>query len=75
MTSDSGQGGTWEGAVEAIRGQLSEVVIWEGPGGGPGNAALTALGGQPADSVADVLVRGETASPRSFGSGQMSLGL
>jgi predicted Rossmann fold nucleotide-binding protein DprA/Smf involved in DNA uptake len=75
VTSDSGQGGTWEGAVEAIRGRLTDVVIWEGAGAGPGNAALIALGGRPADSVADVLVRGEAASPRPFGSGQMSLGL
>ena len=29
VVSDSGQGGTWEGAVEAIRVRLTDVVIWE----------------------------------------------
>ena len=75
VASDSGQGGTWEGAVEAIRGRLTDVVVWAGDGAGPGNSALVALGGRPAGSVADVLVPGEAAAPRSSGSGQMSFGL
>ena len=75
VASDNGQGGTWEGAVEAIRGRLTDVVVWAGDGAGPGNSALVALGGRPAGSVADVLVPGEAAAPRSSGSGQMSFGL
>ena len=75
VASDNEHGGTWEGAVEAIRSRLTDVVIWEGPGAGPGNAALIALGGRPAGSVADVLVRGEAAPRQSRGSGQMSFGL
>jgi predicted Rossmann fold nucleotide-binding protein DprA/Smf involved in DNA uptake len=75
VASDSGQGGTWEGAAEAIRARLTDVVIWEGAGAGPGNLALVALGGRPADSVADVLASGQAAAPRSSGSDQMSLGL
>ena len=74
VASDSGQGGTWEGAVEAIRGRLTDVGIWEGAGTGPGNAALIALGGRPAGSVADVLASGQAVAPRSSGSDQMSLG-
>ncbi len=75
VASDSGQGGTWEGAVEALRGRLTDVVIWDGAGAGPGNAALIALGGRPAGSLTDVLVRGEAPPPGSFESGQMSFGL
>lgn len=74
VSSDQGRGGTWEGAVEAIRGRLTDVVIWQGAGAGPGNAALIAMGGRPADSIEDALdPRG--APTRPSGSDQMSFGL
>jgi predicted Rossmann fold nucleotide-binding protein DprA/Smf involved in DNA uptake len=74
VSSDQGRGGTWEGAVEAIRGRLTDVVIWQGAGAGPGNAALIAMGGRPADSIDDALdPRG--APTRPSGSDQMSFGL
>jgi hypothetical protein len=76
VTSDIGQGGTWEGAVEALRGRLTHVVIWQGIGAGPGNPALTALGGRPASVIADVLVDGGVAPPpEPRSSDQMSFGL
>jgi predicted Rossmann fold nucleotide-binding protein DprA/Smf involved in DNA uptake len=75
VASDNGRGGTWEGAVEAIRGRLTDVVIWEGAGAGPGNPVLIALSGRSAGSMADVLASGQGAAPRSSGSGQMSFGL
>lgn len=74
VASDDGSGGTWEGAVEAIRGRLTDVVVWEGAGAGPGNPALIALGGRPPGSVQDVLAGGPGAAPRSSGSDQMSFG-
>jgi predicted Rossmann fold nucleotide-binding protein DprA/Smf involved in DNA uptake len=74
VSSDQGRGGTWEGAVEAIRGRLTDVVIWQGAGAGPGNAALIAMEGRPADSIEDALdPRG--APTRPSGSDQMSFGL
>jgi predicted Rossmann fold nucleotide-binding protein DprA/Smf involved in DNA uptake len=44
-------GGTWAGAVEAIRAGNGTVIIWRGEGEGPGNAALEQLGGRTMTSA------------------------
>jgi predicted Rossmann fold nucleotide-binding protein DprA/Smf involved in DNA uptake len=45
------KGGTWEGAVEAIRRQSAPVLVWRGAGAGPGNDRLIAMGGIAVDSL------------------------
>lgn len=51
VCSDSGSGGTWEGAREAMRRRFGRVAVWSGDGAGPGNAKLIELG---ATAVSDV---------------------
>jgi predicted Rossmann fold nucleotide-binding protein DprA/Smf involved in DNA uptake len=41
---EEGTGGTWAGAVEAIRGSTAPVIAWTGPGAAPGNHALVRQG-------------------------------
>jgi predicted Rossmann fold nucleotide-binding protein DprA/Smf involved in DNA uptake len=75
VASDEGQGGTWEGAVEALRGQLTDVAVWQGPGAGPGNTALVALGGRAVSSIPDLWAIRKPVAVRHPDEGQMSLGL
>jgi predicted Rossmann fold nucleotide-binding protein DprA/Smf involved in DNA uptake len=51
VTADEGRGGTWEGAVEALRRDLGPVCVWTGEGAGPGNAALVARGACPVSAL------------------------
>jgi predicted Rossmann fold nucleotide-binding protein DprA/Smf involved in DNA uptake len=44
VASDSGKGGTWAGATEALRHAYGTVAVWLGEGAGPGNAALAERG-------------------------------
>ena len=44
VASDDGSGGTWSGAVEALKGGYGRVAIWRGDGEGPGNAVLQQRG-------------------------------
>lgn len=53
VTAASGKGGTWEGAVEAVRGGFGTVVVWMGADAGPGNEALAARGARPVSSIED----------------------
>lgn len=55
VCSDSGTGGTWEGAREALRRGFGRVAVWTGEGAGPGNAKLVELGGVPVGDVNDVV--------------------
>ena len=55
VCSDSGSGGTWEGAREAMRRGFGRVAVWSGDGEGPGNAPLVEQGGVVVRDVADVL--------------------
>jgi predicted Rossmann fold nucleotide-binding protein DprA/Smf involved in DNA uptake len=52
--ADEGRGGTWEGAMEALRGRITDVAVWRGPGAGPGNLALVEQGARPVVSVTDL---------------------
>lgn len=55
VATAQGQGGTWEGATEALRRNLTDVAVWQGPGAGPGNAALADRGARSVSDPADVL--------------------
>jgi predicted Rossmann fold nucleotide-binding protein DprA/Smf involved in DNA uptake len=44
VAADSGGGGTWSGAEEALRKGYGRVAVWRGAGEGPGNAALERMG-------------------------------
>jgi predicted Rossmann fold nucleotide-binding protein DprA/Smf involved in DNA uptake len=44
VASDKEKGGTWSGAIEAIKAGWCDVAVWTGPGSGPGNAALVERG-------------------------------
>lgn len=51
VAADLDKGGTWAGAVEALKQRIAPVLVWTGDGGGPGNARLVELGGTPVDDV------------------------
>ena len=55
VCSDSGSGGTWEGAREAMRRSFGRVAVWTGDGAGPGNSKLMELGGIPVNEVGELL--------------------
>ena len=55
VCSDSGSGGTWEGAREAMRRSFGRVAVWSGEGAGPGNAKLVELGGVAVGDIYEVL--------------------
>lgn len=47
VSSAEGSGGTWTGAVEALKGGWVPVFVRDGPGAPDGNRALVSLGGHP----------------------------
>lgn len=51
VAGDEDTGGTWAGAVEALRGGFGRVAAWRGSGEGPGNAPLVRLGAIPLERV------------------------
>lgn len=51
VAADIDRGGTWFGAVEAIRQNTNAVLVWRGAGAGEGNAQLIALGAAPVNST------------------------
>jgi predicted Rossmann fold nucleotide-binding protein DprA/Smf involved in DNA uptake len=54
VASDAEKGGTWEGAVEALRRGYGHVAVWLGEGAGPGNERLVDLGAQPFNELDDM---------------------
>jgi len=48
-------GGTWNGAVEALKTGNGVVAVWRGEGEGPGNARLVELGAVPLHSADEVI--------------------
>jgi len=54
VASDSGSGGTWTGAVEALSKNFGRVGVWRGPGEGPGNAELVERGATVVSSIDQV---------------------
>lgn len=70
IAADAGRGGTWAGAVEALRQRITPVLVWTGEGGGSGNAALLDLEATPVDSADDLFPlpsppSSDTAGPAS----------
>src|SRR5690349_1830528 len=59
VSSAEGAGGTWTGAIEALKGGWVPVVVRSGPGVPPGNAALLARG---AAALADDAIPSELTS-------------
>jgi predicted Rossmann fold nucleotide-binding protein DprA/Smf involved in DNA uptake len=51
VASDHETGGTWAGAVEALRGGFGRVAVWRGAGEGPGNAHLVRRGATPFENI------------------------
>ncbi|NNF10631.1 MAG: DNA-protecting protein DprA, partial [Acidimicrobiia bacterium] len=55
IASDLDTGGTWAGAVEALKAKNGVVAVWRGPGEGPGNERLAELGAVPVRTADEVL--------------------
>jgi predicted Rossmann fold nucleotide-binding protein DprA/Smf involved in DNA uptake len=51
---EEGSGGTWAGAVEALRGHTAPIVVWTGVGASSGNRALARRGAHQLDVVEDL---------------------
>ena len=69
-------GGTWEGAREALAGDLAPVLVHVGPGAGPGNRALVADGAAAVSlpsAIAESSVREALREAVRAGAGQGSL--
>lgn len=75
IASDSGSGGTWTGATEALKEGYGRVAVWRGAGEGPGNALLEQRGAHPISSPSDVdrLLAAPETSPVSAATRQPSL--
>ena len=76
VAAESGTGGSWSGAAEALRRGFGRVAVWRGPGEGPGNVELQALGAVPVTSLdeleAAVLEPAERADGEPFEADQPS---
>lgn len=75
VTSDEGKGGTWAGAVEALRGRITDVAVWDGPGAGAGNRTLAAKGARPVATVPDLFTIPPPTSAAGPGPGREQLSL
>jgi predicted Rossmann fold nucleotide-binding protein DprA/Smf involved in DNA uptake len=64
VATDEGRGGTWAGATEALRATNGEVLVWNGPGKGPGNDALAELGATPIDELDALITPPRPDQPR-----------
>ncbi len=76
VAAESGTGGSWSGAAEALRRGFGRVAVWRGPGEGPGNAKLEESGALPVTSLdeleAAVLEPAERADGEPFEADQPS---
>jgi predicted Rossmann fold nucleotide-binding protein DprA/Smf involved in DNA uptake len=55
VTSESGLGGTWAGASEALSRGFGAVAAWTGPGAGSGNPELVGAGARAVQTVDELL--------------------
>jgi predicted Rossmann fold nucleotide-binding protein DprA/Smf involved in DNA uptake len=55
VACEADKGGTWAGAVEALRRHTAPVLTWTGPDAAPGNAALVAAGAVGVESVDEIV--------------------
>jgi predicted Rossmann fold nucleotide-binding protein DprA/Smf involved in DNA uptake len=75
VASDDGRGGTWGGAVEALRRGFGRVAAWTGPGAGPGNEPLVRKGAVPVDDVEHLFAVATTVERQAGSQGTFDLGL
>lgn len=54
VAADAEKGGTWAGAVEALKQHIAPVVTWTGAGAGEGNERLVELGATALTSVGEL---------------------
>lgn len=54
VASEKDKGGTWAGAVEALRRRIAPVLVWTGDGGGAGNEPLVGRGGVGVSQIDDL---------------------
>ena len=54
IAGDDGTGGTWSGAIEALKHGYGPVAVWRGDGEGPGNESLQRRGAIPVHSLEDI---------------------
>ncbi len=54
VASEVDKGGTWSGAVEALKNRSGRVGVWQGPGQGPGNEELIERGATAIRSIDDL---------------------
>lgn len=54
IAADVEKGGTWAGAVEAMRRSYGSVAVWTGPGAGEGNRLLIDKGARPVSDPTEV---------------------
>lgn len=73
VASEIRSGGTWSGATEALKNDYGQVLSWTGPGGGPGNAELLALGARELNDIA-VLGKSITEQPVSAAKNRPGVG-
>lgn len=76
VAAEPESGGTWAGAVEALRQGIAPVLAWTGPGAGPGNPALVDLGAVALDDVGRLFPlpeAGPVPPARSAGGRQLAL--
>ncbi len=72
VAADADRGGTWEGAVEALRRGFGAAAVWTGAGAGPGNTPLIERGAIPVDDLAQ-LFDANVQAP--FAKEQLQLGI
>lgn len=65
VTAAAETGGSWSGAVEAIRQATAPVLVWTGPGAGPGNPLLSQRGGIGVGRLAELFPLPEAPRPRA----------
>lgn len=73
VASADGEGGTWSGAVEALRRGYGRVAVWTGAGAGPGNGPLVKAGGLAIDQPEAILDVERQPSDRRSTDAQMTL--
>lgn len=71
VASEAEKGGTWAGAVEALRSSIAPVLVWTGPGAASGNSRLVSQGARGVGSI-DALF---PLAPKPAPDAQMALGI
>ena len=76
VACEAEKGGTWAGAVEALRQGIAPVLVWTGDGAGDGNRRLASMGGRGVSSVDAIFPLPARPEPSEDATArQMALGL